>query len=92
MPLRTGHAAHFGDSLAWVGNEADHQCHGSGIEFAVSKWQRLRVAATELRKAHSRSGASISDLCLGWIESLHLRGRTMCHDQFGESAVSAADI
>ena len=55
--------SHFGDSLGWVRNEADHQCHGSGIELAVSKWQRLRIAPTELRKValltgceHRRSG------------------------------------
>jgi hypothetical protein len=47
---------------------------------------------TELRKAHSRPGASMSDLGLGWIESLHLCGRTMRHDQLSKSAVSAADI
>ena len=92
MPPGANHPHHLSHPFDRIGNERNHQRHRSCIERIRRKREGHGVPTAELGDTRCGSFVREGQLTLGWINSLDLDWRASFHEQFGESAVAAADV
>ncbi len=66
------HPNHFSDAFGRVGNEHDHQRHGSGIEAARSERKGHGVALAKLRLPAREARTRKGELPVGGVDALYL--------------------